>query len=140
VGKASFKILPKNKLIIEKFTGTFVLSEYELMKKDEFDHPDYNQNFDVLADLRNGYWDFDSAAPDESVMSVTDYLKSNKDKIGKRKCAFLAINPDQVVSSIFYENFIKGLPIISKSFTTIEAALDWLAIIGKKEILEYLKY
>jgi hypothetical protein len=139
MGKASFKIFPDNHLIIEKFSGTFIISEYEQMKRDEFKHPDFNLNYDVLADLRAGFFEYKNVAPDETIMSVTDFLKSNKEKIGKRKCAFLAINPDQVVSSIFYDNFIKGLPIVSKSFTTVTAAVDWLAVPDKEEILQYLK-
>ena len=139
MGKASFKIFPDYKLIIEKYSGTFIISEYERMKKDEFKHPDFNPDYDVLADLREGYFESKNVAPDETVLSVTDFLKSNKENIGKRRCAFLAINPDQVVSSIFYENLIKGLPIVSKSFTTVTVALDWLAIQNKEEILKYLK-
>jgi hypothetical protein len=139
MGSATFKILPDNKLIIEKYSGTFLISEYERMKNDEFEHPDFNPDYDVLADLREGYFESIDVAPDKTVISVTDFLKSNKVNIGKRRCAFLAINPDQVVSSIFYENFIKGLPIVSKSFSTVLAALDWLAIQKKEEILLYLK-
>jgi len=139
MGNASFKILPGNKLIIEKFTGIFKLAEYIKMKKEEFSHSDFDSNFNVLADIRETVYGMKTDTPDEPIMSVTEYLKSNKEKIGRRKCAFLAINPDQVVSSIFYSNFIEGLPIISKSFTTLNAALDWLAIKDKKEILDYLK-
>jgi hypothetical protein len=139
MGNASFKILPSNKLIIERFTGTFKLSEYIRVKKEEFSHSDFDSNFDVLADIRETVYGLKTGTQDETILSVTDYLKSNKEKIGKRKCAFLAINPDQVVSSIFYENFVKGLNIVSKSFTTLNAALDWLAIKDKKEILDYLK-
>jgi hypothetical protein len=139
MGKITFKIFPKNKLIIERFSGAFLLSDYEQMKKDEFIHPDYDQNFDVLADLRDGYYESNSISPDKILMSVTNFLKSSKEKIGKRKCAFIAINPEQVVSSIFYENFIKELPIVSKSFTTLNAAMEWLAIKDKDDLLDYLK-
>jgi len=136
--KASFKILPENKLIIEKYSGTFLITEYERMKQEEFSNLDFNSNFDVLADLRETCFELKTVSPNETIKSVTDYLQTNKDKIGKRKCAFLAINPDQVVSSIFYSIFVKELPIISKSFNTVDAALEWLGVKNKEEILDEL--
>jgi len=139
MGKASFNILPHYKLIIEKYSGSFLISEYKRMKNEEFEHPDFNPVYDVLADLRDACYEMKEPEPDKVIMSVTDYLKSNRGKIGKRKCAFIAIKPDQVVSSVFYSEYVKDLPIDSKVFSTIEAALNWLAVKNIDSIKDSLK-
>jgi hypothetical protein len=134
VSKAYFKILPALNLIIETFNGKFQLSEYERMKRDEFSDPLFNPNFHVLADIRKADFGFETNNAESKVFQVTEFLKSNKEKVGIRKCAFLTVNPDQVVSSIFYTEYIKTLPIQAAAFSTLDKALEFLEIKGKKEL------
>ncbi len=138
MGKASFKILPENKLIIEKYLGTFFIHEYERMKKEEFAHPDFNVNYNVLADVRQASFGIKVNTPDKKMELVTEYLQTHKDKIGKRKCAFLAENPEQVVNSIFFSEYVKDLPIYVKTFSTVNAALQWLGVKNKENIFDVL--
>jgi hypothetical protein len=128
MGNATFKILPECKLIIEKFNGIFSLEAYEKMKKEEFANAEFNSSFNVLADLRKASFGVQLNSSEEEMALVSRFLIKEKDQIGKRKSAILTENPDQVVCSILFMEFVKPLPLIVESFSTIEAALKWLGV------------
>jgi hypothetical protein len=136
--KVSFKILPDCKLIIEKYAGPFSVELYEQMKLEEFSDPEFNSNYNVLADLRKASFGTQSLSSEKEMALVSKFLMSNKENVGKRKSAILTANPEQVVSSIFFMESVKPLPVIVESFSTVDAALKWLGVKDNKSCMDEL--
>jgi len=138
MGKATYKILPECKLIIEKFDGIFSLEAYEKMKTEEFANPEFNSGFNVLADLRKASFGTQLNSSEKEMTLISRFLIGEKDKIGKRKSAILTEKPDQVVCSILFMESVKPLPVIVESFSTVEAALKWLGIKDNQDCINEL--
>lgn len=138
MAKASYKILPEFELIIETYVGKFFPSEYERMKKDEFADPQFNMNYNTLVDIRKVEIDFNGAIIEDNVSLMSEFLKINKEQIGKRKCAIFTSKPEQVVGSIFFSDYIKTLPITVGAYSTLDGALEWLNIKDRQSIMQEL--
>jgi hypothetical protein len=133
----TFTILTQEKLILEKYAGYFDLNDYMKFKEQEYSSPDFKPYYNLLVDLRNVY---EHKPPDFVAKSIGNYLKSNPEKIGKRKTAFITSEPFQVVNTILYSEYAKeSLPISVNRFSTFEAAIDWLGINDKEWVRKELE-
>ena len=116
-----YTINTKRKIIIETWSEFVTIEEFIELKKQEFSDSEFNPNFNVLTDLRITKLGFD----EKLISEIIKYMLSNPAKIKNRKSAIVADNPQLVAGSFLYEKKGVDLPVNIKTFTTIEAALNW---------------
>jgi len=124
MGVISFHIYPESKLIVESFTGIISFEDYKKMKHSQYLHPDFSNEYNVLADFRNAVID-----DKYDLKALTDYFKQNIERIGKRKSALLANSPLQSDSmALISQRLSEVAPVNSKLFFSIQEALEWLNV------------
>jgi len=120
--ESGYTIDVEGKIIIETFCGIFNLTNYERLKSDEFADPRFSHDFNVLSDIRMTNSKFNN----EDAKRLVNFLYKNIPKTGNRKCAVVTKTPQQVVFSVFFEEYSKILPVEVMTFSTVEAAMDWI--------------
>lgn len=119
-----YKILNDYKLIIRYLKGQINMNDlYSFIDESKHDE-NFNSKYSVLYDIR----DAEFLADRDSILEFSEKFRLMKKIHNKRKITFLTNNPKQVVFAIFIEKFRKlGLYEI-RTFSTLDAALDFLNI------------
>jgi hypothetical protein len=82
----------------------------------------FSSRFDLISDSRKSVLHFEPS----DVEMYADFVMQAGDVIGKRKTAFIADQPYQVVLATLFEGFDDRLQHTFKVFTTPDAALKWI--------------
>ncbi|MCF8380583.1 MAG: hypothetical protein K9H49_13470 [Bacteroidales bacterium] len=119
-----YKILPELNLIVDYYSGPVNLNDIINLKKIEGKDPEYSPNRDVINDFIDCEFNFTY----ENVIKFVKYVENNQNIVGKRKVAFLTQSPHQVTLTLVYKLNAMNLPMIMETFTTLEAAMNWIGI------------
>lgn len=121
--KIDYEIDIHNKIIIETWPKKISFEDYQQLKQSEFNHPDFDPNFNIIHDLRL----LNMGLNEMIIDKIIKFISNNPKEMSSRKSALLTNNPDQVVNSIEFANKAEKLPINFKIFSTPEAALKWFS-------------
>ena len=131
-----FKIIPEKKLIIEYFSGEITIEDIVKLKLIEIEHQDYNNEFNLFSDFRDGDFNIDN----ESIPTLLNNLELNNLVAGKHNTSLLTKSPNQVVAStLLTHNYAsKNAPIDIKIFSTVPPCLSWIGLSAKDaEIIDF---
>ncbi len=120
--KSSFKIQEKDKFITETLSSDITTDEYIKLKHDEFHHPEFNRNFNLITDFRLCENNFD----DRDLQEMINIFKENKGKADREKSA-LVITDINRLSRINLNNNDSASTQEIKYFTNIDDARKWVA-------------
>jgi len=119
-----YKFFPELQLGIEIFFGNIYYSDLIELKEKEIKDSNFNPNFNGLVILNNAYFNISS----DEIEAFKEYLKKQKQLLGKRKTAILTQTPNQVVNAMLYSIPDKDIPMKFKVFSTIKASINWIGI------------
>lgn len=127
----TYKIIIKEKLVIEYYSGTINTDDLICMKDALRKEPDYSFYHNSIIDVRDCILDIDSSEYKELI----DYTKKNIKENGIRKVAYLTSKPKDVVMSSLYPNLANenNLGFVSGVFSTEKSVVSWF---GKEIITE----
>lgn len=133
-GKFKYRILPEYKLIIEKWTGDFDISEIIFFKNMETADPMWREHYDVLSDDTESNKNMEIT----SEASRQEYMKLSLKFMKRHRAAVVTRLPVQVVGATFMKlNLPSKSTIQIGTFSTIENALLWLG--ADLEVMDKLK-
>ena len=134
---ASYKIIPTLKLILEYYSGDLNWYDIQELKKKEYADTGYNNQYDLLGDIRDSVVHFNS---NNEFVEFVQYVKDAKVALSKKRIAILTDSPNNVVNSTLIIEFSKELPMSFKIFSTIESLVEWIGMDKNYVILldEYL--
>lgn len=118
----SYKILKKERLIVEYHSGDIKSQEFMASRKTISSDKDYDPDFDIIFDFR----DVNMHVEQQDIEAFIKFLKGFTTIIGQRKSAYLTRNPNEVVVTTLFTEEIKDLPIQPATFSTVRGALDWI--------------
>ena len=121
--KINYKIDNKQKAIIETWPEEILIEDYIDVKQRQFKDSDFNPDFDVITDLRG----LTQKYKDVTIQEIIDFIAKNSNNMRDRKSAVIADNPHSVASAYVFKDKSKNLPVKIRVFSTIDAALEWLA-------------
>ncbi len=130
--KTRYCILPELNLIIEYYWGVINLDNIKNLESRKNNDVDSDCNYNVILDIRDAKFNLG----EEDIVEISVFMKTNKNSFGKRKCAFLTITPNQVVSPMLYKSQINSFPMKYEIFSTMNASLRFINVprIQKKYI------
>lgn len=134
--KNGFRILSKEQIIIETYSGVFSLVSFIQLKRKELLHSEYNSTFDYIIDFSEVYF------PDyQKYQDIVYFLELFVDKIKIRKCAIVTNNPNQVVEAVLFTlEAQKILPVSFKIFSNQASAYKWIKYENEINSLQYNPY
>ncbi len=121
--KIQYFIDPGKRLITETYPEKISIEDYQQLKQSEFNHPDFDPNYNIIHDLRSLKMELNEIVIDK----IINFIKDNPKNMTERKSALLTNSPDQVVNSMQFTLKADKLPINFKVFSTPKAALDWFS-------------
>lgn len=121
----TYTILPEHRIIIEIADKTITVDDYILLKIQEANDALFNPQYNFIVDLRKA--DYSSKSFEQQMHEYITHVKSIPNLFNTRKSAFITQTPEQVVAMTFYK-LLSDLPIHIEIFSTIQSALQWLAI------------
>jgi hypothetical protein len=121
-----YKIFPELGLVVDLYHGDLDLNGLIAFKRRQVLDTAFSPRFDLIADSRRSVLHFEPS----DVEMYADFVMQAGDVIGKRKTAFLADKPYQVVLATLFEGFDNRLPHTFKVFTTPDAAISWIGKTG----------
>ncbi len=119
--KSSYKILEKEKLIVETLMSDITTDEYIKLKHDEFHHTKFNRKFNLIADFRLCENNFD----DTDLQEMINIFTENKGKVNRKKSAVVISDIIRLNKISFPNNYETDTEI--KYFANIEDARKWTA-------------
>lgn len=124
--KLHYRFDHKNKILHERLKGNISFNDFITYEKKILSDPEYDESYSIFSDIRDAVFVL-------SAVEVKMILKLMKDATSKnnihQKCAFITNNPQDVVNSELIKiSMQKFSPINIKSFSTKEAAYEWLNI------------
>lgn len=117
-------IIPNEKLIVEFYFGNIYFDDYIGIKKYICMDINYNPNYNVIMDFRGSALKLKK----KDFKKVINFLTSYKKIKGNRKAAFVTENPYNVAQTAYFIMNKGAIPIFPKTFSSMEAALQWLFI------------
>lgn len=115
------------KLIIQRISGKILLEDLDSILEKRKNDLQANDSYNVLCDARGV--DFSKLKKAEKELHYNDVIKFAKTINTQRKYAIIAENPKEVVASeLFQYNLMKQTNFDFRTFTTLEAALNWLKL------------
>ncbi len=121
--KINYQINPSQKAIIETWPSEIMIEDYINVKQRQFKDSDFNPDYDVITDLRG----LTQKYTEETIQEIVDFIAKNSNNMRDRKSAVIADNPHSVASAYVFKEKSKNLPVKIRVFSTIDAALEWLA-------------
>jgi hypothetical protein len=119
----SYKILEKENLIIEYFSGILTIETLIKFKKNLIQDPIFSVNYNYLLYFKNVTFKIDVEDISEYVIFSNNYLKTNKN----RKVAMVTDNPNQVaLATLFKIQKSKHEMQKIELFSTTKNAIHWL--------------
>lgn len=124
--KASYKVLPQYKLILEFVEGTITLESYKSYEMKLVNDPLYNPSFDVYVDLRNVLFD----GTIDQMNEYGAFVLENINIVKNRKNATIINNLHQHIYTQLFGNFNDAakVPQEFRLFTDPFEAINWLHI------------
>jgi hypothetical protein len=123
----SYKILNKERLIVEYHSGDINIDEFINSRKIISSDSEYNADFDLIFDFR----DVNMIVSQQDIDKFVVFLKNFNPILGKRKSAYLTSKPHEVVITTLFSMNIKDLSILPHTFSSLEGVVAW---IGNKDI------
>ena len=117
-----YLILPDKNLIIEYWGGHPVMDDYFEFKVRMSKDKDFDPQYNVLIDMR----DAELNLQEIDIKNYMKFLEKNKNTINRRKAVHLTGSPNQVITSMLFIMNLKKVPIIVKTVSTIEAAVNFI--------------
>ncbi len=121
--KINYQIDSSQKAIIETWPAEIMIEDYIDVKQRQFKDSDFNPDFNVITDLRS----LTQIFIEDTIYKIVEFMSIHSDKIRDRKSAVIADNPQSVASAYFFKEKCRKLPVKIQVFSTIDAALEWLA-------------
>lgn len=121
-----YYILKEKNLVIEILKGSFNLSDFVNLKKNESEDPDFDPNLNSILDIR----DIESAFSKEirnDLEKFLEIIKTVQHNTKKRKTAVITNTPAQVTGITWYQ-LIDDRGIDYNIFSTLKGAKEWLGI------------
>lgn len=118
----SFKILKKERLIIEYHSGDINVEEFIDSRKIISSSSDYNPAFDLIFDFR----DVNMIVNQQDIEKFVVFFKKFNPILGDRKSAYLTSKPNEVVITTLFSVKIKNLSIQPHTFSTLEGVVAWI--------------
>ncbi len=138
--KSSYKILVKEKLILEYYSGEIRMDDLLYSKEIISEDKIYNPEFNIIHDFR----DANFIMAKEDVDKIQDFFKAHPKIDYERSGAYLTSKPNEVVFATFFSDILKTFKIKTEIFSTVEASLTWISdekisVAFIQELLEELK-
>lgn len=132
--KNTFRIIPKEELIIETYSGTFSLVSFIKLKRKQIVDINYNNTYNYIIDFSDVYF------PDyQKYQDIVYFIELYIDIISLSKCAIITKNPNQVVESILFTlEAEKLLPISFKVFSGFRPAYSWINNNSIEDLKEHI--
>lgn len=121
--KIQYFIDPGKRLITETYPEKISIEDYQQLKQSEFNHPDFDPNYNIIHDLRSLKMGLNEIVIDK----IINFIKENPKNMTDRKSALLTNSPDQAVNTMVFSTKADKLPINFKIFSTPEAAFEWFS-------------
>jgi len=118
----TYKILQKERLIIEYHSGNIGIEDFINTKKIISSDNKYNSDYDVIIDIRDIQLLFSQADIDKLIV----FFKNYSPIVGNRKIAFLTKKPHHVVFTTLFSNGINDTNMNAEIFSTLKAAVGWI--------------
>ncbi|MBN1158281.1 MAG: hypothetical protein JXA61_02780 [Bacteroidales bacterium] len=134
--KSTYIILEESDIIIEVHKGILTLENIIRYRKKQMEDHKFSPDFHILMDMRNVI----IAGKPVNVNDYVSFYLKNKDMMGKRRIAVLTSTPNQVFYTTLFEQHSEHLTQKTRTFSTEEAALQWLNVnITKPELNKILQ-
>ena len=118
----TYKIIPKERLIVEYHSDEIAVSDFMESRKIISSDKDYSPDYDLVLDFR----DVIMIASREDIDQFARFFKGFDPILGKRKSAYLTSIPNHVVVTTLFSSEIRGSSITPKTFSTVGALVRWL--------------
>ena len=120
--RSTYKIFPEHRLIIEFHKGILEVDTYIEFKKKLAIDTLFEANMNYLIHFKEVTFKTTS----EDILRFIDFMKTQEEKIGKRRLAFITNTPNQVVSTTIYKSLQNDLMQEVEIFSTNSEAIKWL--------------
>ncbi|MCU4164653.1 hypothetical protein [Carboxylicivirga caseinilyticus] len=121
--KTDYILFPECKLVVELYQGSIYVDDILQLKLRSAQDKNYQPDFSVIMDFRPATIVGGSIEVNEYVTK----LKQLPTILGERYVSVLTSKPNEVVVATLFELFNRELPIVSKIFSTQDAAINWLS-------------
>lgn len=118
----SYKILNKERLIIEYHSGEINVDDFITARKIISSDSEYNPNFDVVFDFRNAT----TIVKQQDIDKFYKFFITFIPVLGKRKSGYLTENPNEVVITTLFSMKLQDSLIQSDTFSTIKGIVSWI--------------
>jgi len=119
-----YRIDHTEKIIYERFKGKISQEDFINHQESILKDSEYNPSYHTLSDIRDASYTFSEEIKSEIFSQMRSLLKNKK---SKGKCAFITHKPFEVVDTLTFSDEMKNsTPVEYKTFSTEEAALEWL--------------
>lgn len=119
-----YKILKDIGLIIQFHQNSITLDEMKQLKRDIINDEDFNPSFGFIVDIRKSKVNLSI----EELLGYGDWIKENLKLTGLMRLVLLTSTPDHVAKTTLFSLNENISPICYKTFSTIEASIQWLNI------------